>query len=102
MWSIRKPKPPDLKQRFSAEKRPGVCRAFDFGSALLTTLLSGLVLPALLLAALARLLAALLTTLVLLAALLLLVLIVLVWVVHRLFLLFDSVCDQQVVDVFRS
>jgi hypothetical protein len=43
-----------------------------------------------------------LTTLVLLAALLLLVLIVLVWVVHRLFLLFDSVCDQQVVDVFRS
>ena len=48
-----------------------MCRAFDFRSALLTTLLSGLVLPALLLATLAGLvLATLLTTLVLLAALL--------------------------------
>ena len=47
-----------------------MCRAFSFRSAL-TTLLSGLVLPALLLATLAGLvLATLLTTLVLLAALL--------------------------------
>jgi hypothetical protein len=45
-------------------------------SALLTTLLTGLVLPALLLAALTGLLAALLTTLVLLAALLL---VLIVW-----------------------
>jgi hypothetical protein len=52
---------------------------------LLTTLLTGLVLPALLLAALTGLLATLLTTLVLLAALLLLVLIFLVWIVHGLF-----------------
>ena len=55
-------------------------------SALLTTLLTGLVLPALLLAALTGLLATLLTTLVRPAALLLLlVLIILVWIVHGLF-----------------
>ena len=61
-----------------------MCRAFGFRSAL-TTLLSGLVLPALLLATLAGLvLATLLTTLVLLAALLL-VLVIWVWIAHRLF-----------------
>jgi hypothetical protein len=61
-----------------------MCRAFRFRSAL-TTLLSGLVLPALLLATLAGLvLATLLTTLVLLAALLL-VLVIWVWIAHRLF-----------------
>ena len=62
-----------------------MCRAFEFRSAVLTTLLSGLVLPALLLATLARLvLATLLTTLVLLAALLL-VLVIRVWIAHRFF-----------------
>jgi fatty acid desaturase len=67
----------------------------DFQLALLTTLLAGLVLPALLLAAaLTRLLAAallttLLATLVLLAALLLLVLVVLVRIVHGHLLLVD-------------
>jgi hypothetical protein len=61
-----------------------MCRAFSFRSAL-TTLLSGLVLPALLLATLAGLV---LTTLVLLAALLL-VLIVWVWIAHRFFLTVD-------------
>ena len=61
-----------------------MCRAFSFRSAL-TTLLSGLVLPALLLATLAGLvLATLLTTLVLLAALLL-VLVIWVWIAHRFF-----------------
>jgi hypothetical protein len=60
----------------------------DFRSPLLT----GLVLPALLLTTLARfVLAALLTTLVLLAALLLLVLILLVWIAHRFFLMLTSV-----------
>ena len=73
-------------------ERPGVCRAFDFRSALLTTLLTGLVLPALLLTTLAGfILATLLTALILLTALLLLVLIILVWVAHRFFsLLFIS------------
>jgi hypothetical protein len=47
--------------------------------AALTTLLTGLVLPALLL------LVTLLTTLVLLAALVLLVLVIRIWIVHRLF-----------------
>jgi hypothetical protein len=61
-----------------------MCRAFSFRSALIT-LLSGLVLPTLLLATLAGLvLAALLTTLVLLAALLL-VLVIWVWIAHGLF-----------------
>ena len=61
-----------------------MCRAFGFRSAL-TTLLSGLVLPALLLATLTGLvLATLLTTLVLLAALLL-VLVIWVWIAHKLF-----------------
>jgi hypothetical protein len=57
-----------------------MCRAFSFRSALpalLLATLTGLVLPALLLAAL-------LTTLVLLAALLL-VLVIWVWIAHRLF-----------------
>ncbi len=54
-----------------------------FGSALLTTLLAGFVLPALLLTALTGFLASLQTALVLLAALLL-VLIILVWVIHGL------------------
>ena len=62
-----------------------MCRAFEFRSAVLTTLLSGLVLPALLLATLTGLvLATLLTTLVLLAALLL-VLVIWVWIAHKLF-----------------
>jgi len=61
---------------------------------LLTTLLAGLVLPALLLATLARFLAALLTTLVLLATLLLLV--VLVWIAHWFFLLVIFPSVQQV------
>jgi hypothetical protein len=52
--------------------------------AALATLLTGLVLPALLLLA-ALLLVTLLTTLVLLAALVLLVLIIRIWIVHRLF-----------------
>ncbi|MGB9270745.1 MAG: hypothetical protein WCB74_16230 [Pseudolabrys sp.] len=60
---------------------------------MLTTLLTGLVLPALLLTTLTRfVLAALLTTLTtlaLLAALLLLVLIISVWIVHRYFLTVD-------------
>ena len=68
-----------------------MCRAFILRSALLTTLLTGLVLPALLLTTLLTglVLSTLLTTLVLLAALLLLVLIVLVWIVHGLFLIVD-------------
>jgi hypothetical protein len=58
---------------------------------LLTALLAGLVLPALLLATLAGfVLAALLTTLVLLAALLLLGMI-LIWIAHRLSFLLTSV-----------
>jgi hypothetical protein len=52
---------------------------------LLTTLLTGLVLPALLLTTLAGFLPALLTTLIMLAALVLLT--VSVWIVHGLFLL---------------
>jgi hypothetical protein len=61
---------------------------------LLNTLLTGLVLPALLLAALTGLLATLLTTVVLLlAALLLLVLVVLAWIIHRLFLRLISITD---------
>jgi hypothetical protein len=81
------PKMPDGRK---ARQPPGLSLGSIpiFQSALLTTLLAGLVLPALLLAAaltglLAALLAAtLLAALVLLAALLLLVLIVLVWIVH--------------------
>ena len=61
---------------------------------MLTTLLAGLVLPALLLATLARFLAALLTALVMLATLLLLV--VLVWIAHWSFLLVIFLSDQQV------
>ncbi|MGA8421582.1 MAG: hypothetical protein WB691_17775 [Pseudolabrys sp.] len=57
---------------------------------MLTTLLTGLGLPALLLATLTGfVLATLLTTLILLAALLLLVLIILVWIIHRLCLTVD-------------
>ncbi|MFZ0653277.1 MAG: hypothetical protein WAZ97_20740 [Pseudolabrys sp.] len=57
---------------------------------MLTTLLTGLVLPALLLATLTGfVLATLLTTLILLAALLLLVLIDSVWIAHRFFLTVD-------------
>jgi hypothetical protein len=54
---------------------------------LLTTLLTGLVLPALLLTTLAGFLPALLTTLIMLAALVLLT--VSVWIVHGLFFLVD-------------
>jgi predicted permease len=61
---------------------------------LLTTLLAGLVLPALLLTTLARFLAALLATLVMLATLLLLV--VLVWIAHWFFLLVIFPSGQQV------
>jgi len=64
-------------------ERPGFAGPFSSRSALLTSLLTGLVLPALLLAALTGfVLAALLTTLILLAALLLLV----VLITHGLFL----------------
>jgi len=69
---------------------------------LLTTLLTGFALPALMLTTLARfVLATLLTPLVLLAALLLLVLIVWVWIAHRYFLPVDlHVEDQLVATVF--
>jgi hypothetical protein len=63
---------------------------------LLTTLLTGFVLPALLLTTLAGLvLATLLTTLVLLAALLLLVLTVLVWIAHAFLLTVDFFSEHQ-------
>ena len=63
---------------------------------MLTTLLTGLVLPALLLATLTRfVLAALLTTLALLAALLLLVLIFLVWIAHQFFLILTSIVKSN-------
>ncbi|MGB9157055.1 MAG: hypothetical protein WCB20_11225, partial [Chthoniobacterales bacterium] len=63
---------------------------------MLTTLLTGLVLPALLLATLTGfVLATLLTTLILLAALLLLVLILLVWIAHRFFLILTSIVKSN-------